>query len=247
MSWFMVNSCKNHNKSVSSGRNVDVSHWCLWVAVRTVTHTHTQTHKHSCVLINQRCHLKSAQLFRPKFEFSQLKTDHSLLDSAPFVTTCYFKMTFSPVLWTDALMMHEMCRLAVLVLFQCSVPPPPPTHTLKIGHRGLYVIFMRLELSIQRGPFILFTWERVSKCQLQRFIFHVRIEMSQPSITPALIRCRWEKKIKYIYIYIYIFDKIQIICVGSICVNCLRKWASPHLTSSGLGTDAQIIFAHLRN
>lgn len=56
-----------------------------------------------------------------KFEISRLKTDHSLVDYTPFVAACYFEMTFSPVLWTDVLMMHEMCRLAVLVLFQCSV------------------------------------------------------------------------------------------------------------------------------
>lgn len=64
--------------------------------------------------------------------------------------------------------------------------------SLKIGHRCFYVIFMRLKLSIQRGPFILFTWEQVSKCQFQWFIFHVRIEMSHPSIIPALIKCHGE-------------------------------------------------------
>lgn len=65
---------------------------------------------------------------------------------------------------------------------------------LKIGLRCSYVVFMRFKMSIQRGPFILCTWEQVSKCQFQWFIFHVRIEMSHPSIIPALI-VFWRKYI----------------------------------------------------
>lgn len=60
---------------------------------------------------------------------------------------------------------------------------------LKIGiSRHSCDIFIRLMTSIQKVySFILFTWEQVSKCQFLWFIFHVRIEMSQPSIIPALI------------------------------------------------------------
>lgn len=107
-----------------------------WVAVFSVTLTNKTNLLHNG-------NLESVQ-FSSSLNFSKLKTDHSLVDYTPFVAACYFEMTFSPVLWTDVLMMHEMCRLAVLVLFQCSVPAS------KIGHRCSYVIFMRLKLSIQR-------------------------------------------------------------------------------------------------
>lgn len=39
----------------------------------------------------------------------------------PFASARRFEMTFCLVFWTDFLMVHEMCRLAVLVLFHCSV------------------------------------------------------------------------------------------------------------------------------
>lgn len=119
-----------------------------------------------------------------RLKISRFKTDLLLADYAPFVTACFFEMTFSSVLWTDVLMMHEMCRLAVLVLFQCAVP----ASELVIGAFMSY-LWDSSCLFKDRGPFILFTWEQVSKCQIQWFIFHVRIEMSHSSIIPSLTKC----------------------------------------------------------
>lgn len=151
---------------------------CMLSLRHVQEHTHTKT--------NQSFRWKSwVCATQPKFEFSRLKTDYSSVDYTPFVTACYFEMTFSPVLWTDVLMMHEMCRLAVLVLFQCSVP----ASKLVIGAPMSY-LWDSSCLFKERGPFILFTWEQVSKCQFQWFIFHVRIEMSQPSIILARIKCQ---------------------------------------------------------
>lgn len=71
----------------------------------------------------------------------------------------------------------------MLVSCHCSVPPPH----LAIGASMSY-LWDSSWLFKDKGPLMVFTWEQVSKCQFQQFIFHVRIEMSHPSImsTPAL-------------------------------------------------------------
>lgn len=110
--------CKNHNNSVTSSHIVKMSHWQV-----CEMHTRFQyMYSNTDTKVNL-AHTNLVCTAYPKFEFSRLNTDYSLVDYTPFVTACYLKMTFSPVFWTDVLMMHEMCRLAVLVLFQCSVPP----------------------------------------------------------------------------------------------------------------------------
>ena len=155
---------KNHNNHVANGHTGEMSH--KWHDYRS-----TQASR-------------NLQAEKLELECSRLKTDHSLLDYTPFVTACFFEMTFSPALWTDVLMMHEMCRLAVLVLFQCAVP----ASKLVIGASMSYLWDWSC-LFKERGPFLLCTWEQVSKCHLHWFIFHVRMEMSQPSIIPALKTC----------------------------------------------------------
>lgn len=59
----------------------------------------------------------------------------------------------------------------------CIVPPPH----LAIGASMSY-LWDSSWLFKDKGPLMVFTWEQVSKCQFQQFIFHVRIEMSHPSI-----------------------------------------------------------------
>lgn len=155
---------KNHNDHVANGHTGEMSH--KWHDYRS-----TQASR-------------NLQAEKLELECSWLKTDHSLLDYTSFVTACFFEMTFSPALWTDVLMMHEMCRLAVLVLFQCAVP----ASKLVIGASMSYLWDWSC-LFKERGPFLLYTWEQVSKCHLHWFVFHVRMEMSQPSIIPALKTC----------------------------------------------------------
>lgn len=112
-----------------------------------------------------------------KFEFSRLNWSiigwlHTVCNSM----LLWDDLLFSPLKWC----FNDAWNVQICSVSFISVP----CASVKIGHRCFYVIFMRAELSIQRGPFILCTWEQVSKCQLQWFIFHVRIEMSPPSIIP---------------------------------------------------------------
>lgn len=150
-------------------------------------------------------------------------------------------MTFSQVLWTDFLMMHEMCRLAVLVLFQCSVP----ASELVIGASMSY-LWDSSCLFKERGPFILFTWEQVSKCQFQWFIFHVRIEMSHPSIIPALTKCYgWNIFYRLWKTHLNLVALVKAVSNTLRGMNCLRKCVStPDFL--GVGTKGQMIFTHLR-
>lgn len=147
-------------------------------------------------------------------------------------------MTFSPVFWTDVLMMHEMCRLAVLVLFQCAVP----ASKLAIGASMSY-LWDSSCLFKERGPFILFTWEQVSKCQFQWFIFHVRIEMSHPSIITALEEIYFKYSFrKNIEIWWYHFKMSTYFMWHQLSKEI--SVSTPDFL--GVGTHVKIIFPHLR-
>lgn len=71
----------------------------------------------------------------------------------------------------------KTCILPALVSCHCSVSPPH----LAIGASMSY-LWDSSWLFKDKEPLMVFTWEQVSKCQFQQFIFHVRIEMSHPSI-----------------------------------------------------------------
>lgn len=74
----------------------------------------------------------------------------------------------------------KTCIFPVLVSYHCSLPP---LH-LAIGASMSY-LWHSSWLFKDKGPLMVFTWEQVSKCQFRQFIFHVRIEMSPPSIMLA--------------------------------------------------------------
>lgn len=142
-------------------------------------------------------------------------------------------MTFSAVLWADFLMMHEMCRLAVLVLFRRSVP----ASELAIGASMPYLWGWGC-LFKERGPLMLFTWEQVSKCHFQQFIFHVRIEMSQPSITAALTKCERWNVLKSLWERVSA-RLLRVVRGARRATNCLF---TPE--SLGVGTKVQMISTH---
>lgn len=111
--------------------------------------------------------------------------------------------------------------------------------SLKIGHRCFYVIFMRLELSIQRER-TFYTLHMGTGQQMS--IPQIHISCQNWNVSPIHHTSSNKVPRKNYILDILSVRKFKFGCISSssvkhsLCgINCLREWVSPHLTYYGWG------------